>query len=92
MKRMKARGYVSVEEAARLVAHPCSNIYHWVASGELRKESLGSGPGSVFICLSDLMLKIPGMFGKPAKPTGAAPTAPKAVKRDTRQAARKRAS
>lgn len=91
-KRMKARGYISVEEAARLVAHPRSNVYHWVATGELRKESWGAGPGSVFVLLSDLMLKVPGAFGKPAKPAGAAPTAPKALKRDVRAAARKRAS
>lgn len=91
-KRMKARGFVSVDEAARLVAHPRSNIYHWVASGELRKESLGSGPGSVFVLLSDLMLKVPSMFEKrAARPTGRAPTAPKALKRDIRQAAQKRA-
>lgn len=90
-KRMRARGFVSVDEAARLVAHPRSNIYHWVASGELRKESVGSGPGSVYVLLSDLMLKVPSMFTKPAKPTGRAPTAPKALKRDVRQAARSRA-
>lgn len=91
-KRMKARGFVSVEEAARLVVHPRSNIYHWVNTGELRKESWGAGPGSVFVCLSDLMLKVPGAFGKSAKPTGVAPTAPKALKRDVRVAARRRAS
>lgn len=89
-KRMKARGYVPVEEAARLVVHPRSNIYHWIATGELRKESWGAGPGSVFVLLSDLMLKVPQAFERPAKPTGTA-AAPKALKRDVRAAARSRA-
>ena len=63
---MAKRGFVSITEGARLAKVARGNVYAWAASGAVRKETWGVGKGSVYVLLSDLMLKVPAAFkGKP---------------------------
>jgi excisionase family DNA binding protein len=63
----RKRGYITVNEAAVIVNHPRSNIYHWIVTGELRKEQVGAGRGSVYVCLEDLRKKFPQFVGPLAR-------------------------
>lgn len=59
---MRARGYVSIAEGARLAKVSRGNVYTWAAKGDVKKETWGAGKGSVYVFLSDLMLKVPAAF------------------------------
>jgi hypothetical protein len=81
-EKMRAKGYVSVQEAAELVSMPRSNIYHWVAVMELGVERLnGVGKGSVFVSLADLKKKVPGAFADAEPVVQPARVAPRKLRR-----------
>lgn len=95
--KMRAKGFVPMDEAATLAETSKSNIYHWSRSvadggtGELRRVKLGSGKYSLFVSLEDLRKKMV-VFDVDAAVAAAAPaSAPKPLKRQ-RRGARKRAA
>lgn len=59
---MRRKGFVLVDEAAAMAKVPRSNVYHWTMTGEIAKLKWGSGPGSLFVSVSDLRIKAPEAF------------------------------
>lgn len=75
---MAAKGFVPVDEAARLACTVRSNIYTWIRIGKLRSMKWGLGRGSVYVARADL--NVPEAVA-PRKP------APRAAKKKAKRAA-----
>lgn len=51
---MRAKGYVTPQEAAKMSSTPRPTIYSWIRAGRLRTVKVGAGRGRVYLSVEDL--------------------------------------